>query len=111
MYNPIYGHIATSIVPYQKGYQESEIISCVKLDNWATDNKISKIDFIKADIEGAERKMLLGAKDILKYYAPRLSICTYHFPDDPEVIKNIILDANPNYIIDQESHKLFAYTS
>ena len=39
----------------------NEVIHCVSLDSWVKENNIQKIDFIKADIEGAERLMLQGA--------------------------------------------------
>ncbi len=41
-----------------------------------------KIDFIKMDIEGAERKALLGAEKIIEKDMPRLAICTYHHASD-----------------------------
>lgn len=103
------GHAAASIIINRNENNDSEIINCVALDSWVKKNKIPKIDFIKADIEGAERNMLEGAIEILKKYEPKLAICTYHFPDDPKVLKDIILKANPNYVIRQTSHKLFAY--
>jgi len=86
-------------------------ISCafVKLDDWVLANGISKIDFIKADIEGFERDMLKGATNILKQHKPKLSICTYHKQDDPEALTNIILEANPEYNIIYRSMKLFAW--
>jgi FkbM family methyltransferase len=79
------------------------------IDAWVAKNNIKKIDFLKSDIEGYERYMLKGAKETLKTHAPILSICTYHLPDDREVIRAIILDANPNYKIIQRKMKLFAY--
>ena len=79
------------------------------LDIWAQKNNIKKIDFIKSDIEGYERHMLRGATHILKEHQPILSICTYHLPDDREVIRDIILTANPNYTIIQRKMKLFAF--
>jgi len=85
-----------------------EKIKMFTLDNWARRNKI-RIDFIKSDIEGFERNMLVGAKEVLKKDAPLLSICTYHLKDDPVVLKKIILKANPNYKIIQKERKLFAY--
>jgi FkbM family methyltransferase len=103
------GHSAASIVIKRNDENDTEIISCVTLDSWVRENGVSQIDFIKADIEGAERQMLAGATEILKKYGPRLAICTYHLPDDPIVLKNIIQKANPNYVIFQTTHKLLAY--
>jgi FkbM family methyltransferase len=81
-------------------YKQKEVeVNSVSLDEWVEKNNIKKIDFIKADIEGAERYMLLGAKKVLRDMKPKLSICTYHLPDDKEVLEKIVLEANPNYKI------------
>ena len=120
------------IIPVQKGLSNTEgeiyisakgssssIISSVKettdekikittLDNFIVQNSLQRVDFIKADIEGAERLMLKGATNILKKFAPKLAICTYHLPDDPEVLDQIIKDANPAYEIRHLRHKLMA---
>ena len=79
------------------------------VDSWVERNNIHKVDFIKADIEGYERFMLKGARKTLREHSPILSICTYHFPEDPQVLKDIILEANPLYKIIQRKMKLFAY--
>lgn len=89
--------------------EETEKIKVVTLDEYVKNKNIQRIDFIKADIEGAERNMLWGAKKVLKEFSPMLSICTYHLPDDPEVIQKAILDANPNYKIIQKEKKLYAW--
>lgn len=86
----------------------SEIIELTTIDEFVENLSLSKVDFIKADIEGFERKMLEGAQKTLKIYKPKLAICTYHVKDDPEVLKKIILDINPNYTIVQKSKKLYA---
>jgi FkbM family methyltransferase len=88
------------------GDSKSEI---KRLDDWVAENHITKINFIKADIEGFERKMLLGAKQVLRDFGPILSLCTYHLPDDPEVLERIILESNPNYRVIQRRNKLFAF--
>jgi len=85
-----------------------ENIKVVTLDQFVAEHNLPRIDFIKADIEGAERDMLKGATNVLKKMCPKLAICTYHFPDDPEVLENIILAANPNYKIVHLNKKLFA---
>jgi FkbM family methyltransferase len=83
-------------------------VAVTTLDEWTAANGI-KVDFIKADIEGFERHMLEGAQRLLKTQAPILSLCTYHLPDDPEVIADLILKANPAYRIIMRRAKLLAY--
>jgi len=100
---------SSSFVRNPKKCVGMEKIHCITLDQWVQKNNISKIDFIKADIEGAERNMLLGATEVLKKNAPKLSICTYHLPDDPQILEEIILRANPNYKIEHAFLKLYAY--
>ena len=81
---------------------------CYTVDDFVRDNGIERVDFIKADIEGAERDMLRGANQTLKKFQPVLSLCTYHFDDDPEVLENIIIQTNPKYVVKQRTRKLFA---
>ncbi|CDN31511.1 methyltransferase [Mucinivorans hirudinis] len=100
------GGAAASFVIERGGRCES--VRCVSVDEWVGRNGIDRVDFIKADVEGAERLMLKGAQETLKKFAPRLAICTYHLPDDPEVIEGLILKANPAYKIYHTPKKIFA---
>ena len=88
---------------------ESILVSTVTVDSFVEQNQLDTVDFIKADIEGAERMMLEGAQGTLAKYAPKLSLCTYHFPDDKEVLTELILKANPKYKIEYHWEKLYAY--
>jgi FkbM family methyltransferase len=85
-----------------------ENIQVITLDKFVKQHNLEKVDFIKADIEGAERDMLKGAAYVLKKFAPKLAICTYHFHDDPVVLEKIILEANPAYTVKHLPKKLFA---
>ncbi len=78
------------------------------VDSFVNQHKLERVDFIKSDIEGFERNLLTGAKETLKRFAPKLAICTYHLPDDPETLEKIIKEANPNYTVIQLKHKLIA---
>jgi FkbM family methyltransferase len=97
-----------SMVIKNDHFLKEEKIAVTTLDQFVAENNLSKIDFIKVDIEGAERDMLKGATQVLKTFAPKLAICTYHLPDDPQVLEEIILEANPDYKVIHLRHKLFA---
>jgi len=99
---------ASSIIPNKK-QANVELIKTTTLDYWVRENNISKIDFIKADIEGAERLMLEGSTWILKNFQPKLAISAYHLEDDFKVLPEIILKANPNYKIVKNWKKIFAW--
>ena len=86
----------------------SNIVETITLDDFVKENNLERVDFIKADIEGFERNMLQGAQETLKNFAPKLALCTYHLPDDPEVMSNLIMQANPNYKIVFGKMKLYA---
>lgn len=86
----------------------TEVIDITTLDDYVRKNNLTSVDFIKSDIEGYERYLLEGAVETLSKFAPKLSICTYHLPDDKKVLTDIILKANPKYKISYLSNKLFA---
>ena len=88
-------------------HEETEIHTTT-VDQFVSENHIERVDFIKSDIEGFERYMLEGAQETLRRFAPKLALCTYHLPDDPQVMAGLILKANPRYSIIQKSKKLYA---
>ena len=58
---------------------------------------LDRVDFIKMDIEGAERRALKGARQTLERFKPRMAICTYHLHDDGAVIPAVVKKAEPGY--------------
>ena len=83
-------------------------VETITIDDFVSERNLGDVDFIKADIEGAERRMLIGAKKTLKELAPKLAICYYHNLDDLKVLRKLILDANPKYEIDVAYKKIYA---
>jgi hypothetical protein len=52
-----------------------------------------KIDFIKADIEGAEPQLLTGASTLLSRQTPmKITLCTYHRHNDAEVLNRMLIE-------------------
>ena len=67
------------------------------IDAFVSQLNLPKVDFIKMDIEGAERQALKGASGTLSKYHPRLMIDSYHRPDDMQVLPQIIHQAWSGY--------------
>ncbi|ALR29473.1 methyltransferase FkbM [Chryseobacterium sp. IHB B 17019] len=60
----------------EKGEEKSytEKVKVIKLDDWAAIEHFKRLDFIKIDVEGNEMKTLLGAKKIIRQFAPTLMV-------------------------------------
>ncbi|MGI9652162.1 FkbM family methyltransferase [Chryseobacterium sp. RLHN22] len=60
----------------EKGEERSytETVEVVKLDDWTRSKNISKIDFIKIDVEGNEMKTLFGGKNTIQQFKPTLMV-------------------------------------
>jgi FkbM family methyltransferase len=54
-------------------------------------------NFIKMDIEGAEKEALLGAEKTIKKHKPNLAICLYHKPEDLWELPLLINKIEPSY--------------
>ena len=67
------------------------------IDKLVAELKLNRVDFIKMDIEGAERNAVLGAKETLRKFKPRMALCVYHRPNDPIAIPRAVLDLAPGY--------------
>jgi FkbM family methyltransferase len=52
------------------------------IDRLVDSGELDRVDFIKMDIEGAERYALAGAQQALRRFRPRLAISIYHTPAD-----------------------------
>jgi FkbM family methyltransferase len=76
---------------------------------------ISRVDFIKLDVEGCELRALRGAESALRRFRPRLAIAAYHKPDDlftiPEYLHGLGLGYRfrlAHFTIHSEETVLFA---
>lgn len=60
---------------------------CVALDAYFQDKAL---DYVKADIEGAEVAMLLGGKETFRRKVTQALVCTYHKFDDEQNIRSCL---------------------
>ena len=74
-------------------------IEVLPLDDIVQDLQLDRVDFIKMDIEGAERQALAGSVDTIARFKPRLAVCSYHMQDDPGTISEVVQRARSDYEI------------
>lgn len=72
-------------------------VPATKIDTLAVELNLTRIDYIKMDIEGAERHALKGGEATIRRYGPRLMLEMYHLPDDPEVLPKLVNSLRPTY--------------
>ena len=72
----------------------STAVYLTSIDNVVKDEHVT---FIKMDIEGAELKSLMGARNAIIKNHPRLAICVYHKDSDLYEIPGYILSLVPEY--------------
>lgn len=72
-------------------------IPVATIDALVDDLRLERVDYIKMDIEGAEREALAGAQRTLSKFRPRLMLDMYHRPDDLQVLPALIRKAYAGY--------------
>ncbi len=77
--------------------QAETAVQVRSIDSIVENLNLSRVDFIKMDIEGAECMAIEGARRALECWKPRLAICTYHRPDDPRRIAALVRSIRPDY--------------
>jgi FkbM family methyltransferase len=70
--------------------REGPRVPLTTIDRIATELRLDRVDFIKMDIEGAERRALAGARETVARWRPRMAISLEHEPDDYEVISRLV---------------------
>lgn len=82
------------------------LVPVMTIDDYIRERKISRIDVMKIDIEGAEMEAFQGMEETFRVCPPRVIICelmpyenTYR-PDSIEVLHRALSAANPSQIIE-----------
>jgi FkbM family methyltransferase len=91
---------ADSFVIHREGGTEIRGIPLTTIDKLVPELKLERVDFIKMDIEAAEPKALAGARETIAKYHPRMALCTYHKPDHPKLVPELVRAAWPGYAVE-----------
>jgi FkbM family methyltransferase len=67
------------------------------VDHVVNELALSRLDFLKMDMEGAEPEALQGALTTLRTHAPKLALALYHHPDEETRVREILARAGLQY--------------
>lgn len=70
------------------------LVDSITIDDIVSEQKLSKVDLIKMDIEGAEENALLGARETIIRFKPKLAISLYHKTTSTKDIHDILKSFN-----------------
>ncbi|MBL8235503.1 MAG: FkbM family methyltransferase [Bryobacterales bacterium] len=81
-------------VPGQK--PRKVLLPLTTIDKMVGELGLTKVDYIKMDIEGAERQAIAGGAETIRRFRPRMSIATENLDDDylkvPEAVRAVRAD-------------------
>ena len=72
-------------------------VQVTTVDNLVEELHLPRVDFIKMDIEGAERKAVTGSKITIAKFHPRMALCIYHVQGDETAVPKLVHDAYAGY--------------
>ena len=76
-------------------------VTAVDIDSLIKDKTIT---YLKADVEGVEKEMLMGMQNLLRTQKPKLSLACYHRTEDLCTLIPLLHQINPDYKIHLRHH-------
>jgi FkbM family methyltransferase len=83
--------------PEEKAKPKEVRLPVDSIDRIVAELKLERIDFIKMDVEGAERHAVTGAQATIAKFHPRMSLAMENLPDDQYVVPPLVMKAWPGY--------------
>ena len=89
-------HIVTDANPAAQSGRLTEVEQ-LSLDDWAERVKIEKVSYLKIDVEGFDLDTLVGAKELIKRWRPKIAVTTYHDPQHADQIHDFLASLDLGY--------------
>jgi FkbM family methyltransferase len=87
----------SSVVTHDKNRPDKIKVPLTTIDLMVEELHLPRVDFIKMDIEGAEKWALRGGTQTIAKFRPRMALSTEHLPDDATAIPRTVKTIRPDY--------------
>lgn len=77
--------------------EDAVIVDTTTIDQLVVDLGLTKVDYIKGDLESYELEVLKGAAQTIKNYRPKIAFTTYHNGNNWKDMRDFVLSIVPNY--------------
>ncbi|MCC6695171.1 MAG: FkbM family methyltransferase [Candidatus Hydrogenedentes bacterium] len=67
---------------------EGPMVQEYALDDLVDEGRVTRVDFLKADVEGAEEDLVAGAQRTIAKFRPRISLAVYHSPSQARNVRD-----------------------
>ena len=91
------GNAGSNSVVFDRQISSKVRVPLTMIDKVVQELALRRVDFIKMDIEGAEKQALAGARETLRQFRPRMAISSEHLPDDVQKIPAVVSQIRPDY--------------
>lgn len=90
------GSAGYSVVMKDRPDSRSIRVPLTTIDKLVAELKLDRVDFIKMDVEGAERQALTGAAETMRRFRPRMAISVEHFGADVDELPKVVTRSVPD---------------
>ena len=97
LYFKDHGPSSRGALEVANGDEESVRHTTTTIDAMVEQNRLSKVDFIKMDVESAEPEALRGAEKTMRQFRPKLAISVYHSVSDFVDVFEFVSSLNLGY--------------
>lgn len=77
---------------------KSEEVDITTIDRFVTEQRVTKVDFIKIDSEGYEARILQGAETTIRKFQPVIVMSAYHHPGDDGGLSGLVQSFSRGYV-------------